>query len=357
MTHMNLLRMYPIPADRPLRRVVFGITPPPEPVALRGDGIKCADEIPTGPFDLDWKDVDLGIKVAIRERTSGEVNAIVHALRPELQNQIVSVALVGPGEESPHRLLVALDKNDKDKWFGTGCFGQIDTLRQSVGSPITLVTGLIRIVSMSTSKAQPREFIASRTDIELIQDIRLGSRIYNDAFDALHERYNPNLVAFLKSKTGSWEDAEDAAQRAWSAILPMLRGTPGATPYNPEKGSIKTLLYKIAYRKGVDEARATRHEREYETADILDDKVDGSQQNPVDLTVWRESLEAIQKCLDQLPEIYRTVFILREIEGFSRDETAAILNIPVGTGDRRLHEAKKRLRDRLDDMGHNPNDE
>ena len=55
-------------------------------------------------------------------------------------------------------------------------------------------------------------------------------------------------------------------------------------------------------------------------------------------------LIAVQIALDALPENLRTVFVLREIEGYSHDEIAELLDIRVGTSEVRLHRAMKALR-------------
>src|SRR5438105_4277515 len=55
----------------------------------------------------------------------------------------------------------------------------------------------------------------------------------------------------------------------------------------------------------------------------------------------------IQSAVDALPEIYRTVFILRDVEGMSTEETAEILDISVPTVKTRLHRARIALRDTI----------
>lgn len=66
----------------------------------------------------------------------------------------------------------------------------------------------------------------------------------------------------------------------------------------------------------------------------------------------KEAVEIIEKAIDELPESYRTVFHLRDIEGFSNDETSEILEISVPAVKSRLNRARLFLRDRLSDHFH-----
>ena len=55
----------------------------------------------------------------------------------------------------------------------------------------------------------------------------------------------------------------------------------------------------------------------------------------------------IQKAVDELPEIYRTVFLIRDVEGLSTEETAEVLEISIPTVKTRLHRARLALRDAI----------
>ena len=61
----------------------------------------------------------------------------------------------------------------------------------------------------------------------------------------------------------------------------------------------------------------------------------------------REALAKLQQAIVRLPALYRTVYILAEIEGLSHQEIASILDLTVATAKTRLHRARLRLREAL----------
>jgi RNA polymerase sigma-70 factor (ECF subfamily) len=74
----------------------------------------------------------------------------------------------------------------------------------------------------------------------------------------------------------------------------------------------------------------------------------GSEPDAPDVTLAREQIrKLLEKAVGELPEIFRTVFVLREVEGLSSEETAAVLDIPVATVKTRLLRARRRLQQSL----------
>ena len=86
-----------------------------------------------------------------------------------------------------------------------------------------------------------------------------------------------------------------------------------------------------------------------ETADAesLAEVADAPGGTPENLMLRAEMRRLIERKIDQLPESYRTVFMLREVEGMTVEETAAALDIPAATVRTRLFRAKVRLREAL----------
>jgi len=74
----------------------------------------------------------------------------------------------------------------------------------------------------------------------------------------------------------------------------------------------------------------------------------GSEPDTPDVAVAREQIRALlERAVAGLPDIFRTVFVLREIEGLSSEDTAEILGIPVATVKTRLFRGRRRLQEML----------
>jgi|Deesub1362B_J571_1020462.scaffolds.fasta_scaffold01781_4 RNA polymerase sigma-70 factor (ECF subfamily) len=158
---------------------------------------------------------------------------------------------------------------------------------------------------------------------------RYGDRVYNLALKILH---NP-------------VDAEDVFQETFTAVFEKIDG------FN-EQADLFTWIYRIATNFALMKLRRSR--REVVTEEDLE-SVDQAGEFPVhtpgvypDQVVLDEELRReLFKALDRIPEIYRTVFILRDLENLSTAETAAVLNITESNVKVRLRRARLFLRDEL----------
>jgi len=170
------------------------------------------------------------------------------------------------------------------------------------------------------------------------------------AFAVLMRRYNRRLYrtarAILKDDTA----AEDAVQEGYVAAWRHIGEFRG-------DAQIGTWLTRIVVNQALQALRKTRREqvvvlfdeppdereRNTDTA-IADSLAPGAPENTM---LRAEMRRLIERKIDELPEAYRTVFMLREVEDMTVEETAAALGIPTATVRSRLFRAKARLRDAL----------
>jgi RNA polymerase sigma-70 factor, ECF subfamily len=152
------------------------------------------------------------------------------------------------------------------------------------------------------------------------------------------------LLSLLKNET----EAEDAAQETVIKVYLNLMNFRGDSQF-------RTWVLSIARNEGLGRLRRQTSRRE----DSLE--ADTDEQNgdftPAILTSWREiPTEALEKKelaailragIDSLPEIYRNIILLRDIEGMDIRETAAALGISEGAVKVRLHRARAMLQRRL----------
>ena len=158
-------------------------------------------------------------------------------------------------------------------------------------------------------------------------------------FKSLHDQFRPRVLRYVTRLVGE-ADAEDVTQ---SVMLKINEGLPGFRG----DSSVSTWIYRIATNVAVDRLRQRagqpRADAEY---DFDDDVPPAALQSPsAETTAIRGEMSAcISEFVAHLPENYRTVMILSELEGFTNGEIAAILGLTLDTVKIRLHRAREKLR-------------
>lgn len=145
-----------------------------------------------------------------------------------------------------------------------------------------------------------------------------------EAFDVFYRANAPRLQSFLRQVTGNRQAAEDLAQETFLQIWARPDG------FDPDRGNLRTYVFGIGRKRA---AEWWRRQRPSESPTL------DSPENP------RTELQSmIEEALARIPEERRTLLWLREVEGLSYDELAAVLEIPVGTVRSRLFAAREALR-------------
>ena len=187
----------------------------------------------------------------------------------------------------------------------------------------------------------------SADDITLVTRLRRGD---DEAFEHLVRAQGPRLLRVARRLLGIEEDARDAVQDAFVAAFKSIGSF--------ESGSLlSTWLHRIVVNACLMKLRARRRKPEEDLERLLPVfKADGHQ---IESSVpWAESVQSrlergelcslVRKCVDQLPETYRTVLVLRELEELSTDEVASLLGTTANAVKIRLHRARQALRTLLD---------
>ena len=162
-------------------------------------------------------------------------------------------------------------------------------------------------------------------------------------------RHNRRLFRVARSITKDDRDAEDALQDAYLDAYRHISTFRGGS-------EVATWLTRIVINQALGRLRKHRREREVvpfttttrrEDADMNADIVDRSAEPPP-AAAWRAEIRRlIERRIDELPLAFRTVFILREVEELSVEETANCLDIPAATVRSRLFRARALLREAL----------
>lgn len=184
----------------------------------------------------------------------------------------------------------------------------------------------------------------SLSDEDLVERTKAGDPA---AFEALVTRYQRAVFNLAYRYTGNREDASDLAQEIFVRAFQSVKGF-------RRESTFRTWLYQIATNLCRDDRR-----RRLGRASISLDEVISTEQGEVDreLEDWSRSpetivesrldSEAIQQLLNELPREYRLAVILRDIEGFSYDEIAAILRCSKGTVRSRLNRGRNLLQKKI----------
>jgi RNA polymerase sigma-70 factor (ECF subfamily) len=186
-----------------------------------------------------------------------------------------------------------------------------------------------------------------RTDQELV---RLCLKGQERAAHELVSRYQRPVFSFICRMVRDRELAEDLAQDTF------IRAFDNLAKYDPDY-KFSSWLFKVGHNLTVDHIRR----RELDTVSIhgAPDAVTTDQQEatsvtlesefeqPDELLEARELGSSIEEAIDRLRPEYRTAVMLRHVEGYSYDEIAEVMEIPLGTVKTYIHRARAELQDML----------
>ncbi len=177
-------------------------------------------------------------------------------------------------------------------------------------------------------------------------------------FPTIYAEYYPKIVRYLRSLVGDLE-AEDSAQEAFVKISRSLDSFRG-------ESRLSTWIYRIATNTAIDHLRRPSAQRALMKADVTgDDPLSVESGNmPEDsvpsldtLLIRKDMNECIRGLVNDLPENYRTVLILGDLEGFTNAEIAEVLALSLDAVKIRLHRARLRLKKAMDQACHIYRDE
>ena len=166
------------------------------------------------------------------------------------------------------------------------------------------------------------------------------------AFEELIRQYEKKVYTLCFRMCGNSEDTEEAAQ---DAFLALWRGIDRFR----QESSLSTWIYRLATNACIDTLRRRKKQSgsvSLDDEELFVDAVDTSPQ-PQETVEHREAQKLLQKGLSALPEEYRKVLILREIEGLSYTEIAESASIELGTVKSRISRGRSLLRNFLSGNG------
>lgn len=180
------------------------------------------------------------------------------------------------------------------------------------------------------------------SDEDVVDRVRGGDTA---VFEILMRRYNQRLFRTARAILRDDADAEDAVQQAYIAAYAHLDQFAGTARFS-------TWLTRIAVREALGKLRTRkrRGETDLDTDAVQETMTmkDGRDaDSPEAHAARRELLGILESAVDALPEIYRVVFMMREVELMSTNETADVLELSEEAVKVRLHRARAMLREGL----------
>jgi RNA polymerase sigma-70 factor, ECF subfamily len=194
------------------------------------------------------------------------------------------------------------------------------------------------------SAIQPKVDESVSDELTLVQAAKSGDV---SAFEELVRRYDRNVFRIAQHITQNREDAEDVVQDAFLKAYSNLAQFQGQSKFY-------TWLVRIAVNEALMKLRRRRPER----AVSLDEEVKTEEDSvPREVADWSpnpeqqysqaELREILSRTIQGLPPGFRTVFVLRDVEGLSTEETAEALDLSIPAVKSRLLRARLQLRERL----------
>jgi RNA polymerase sigma-70 factor (ECF subfamily) len=173
------------------------------------------------------------------------------------------------------------------------------------------------------------------SDEEVVARVRAGD---TPLFELLMRRHNQRLYRAARSILRDEAEIEDILQEAYVRAFTHLDQFQGRARFS-------TWLTRIAVHEAL---HSVKRKRRFTDLEEVGDSLESPEAGPEKRAFHGELRQILEAAIDRVPDGYRTVFMLREVEGLSTADTAACLSIPQETVKTRLHRARQQLRRQLD---------
>jgi len=174
----------------------------------------------------------------------------------------------------------------------------------------------------------------------------------DEQFEEVYAAFHAKIYRYLRRLVGD-QDAEDLTQEVFAKVSRSMADFRG-------EAQLSTWIYRIATNAAIDRLRSPTFRRCFdeclsintleESANTFNakDAWTGEKKPSAEQQVMRDAMnDCISGLIQDLPENYRTVLVLSELEGLDNKEIANILEVSVGSVKIRLHRAREKLRQAL----------
>jgi RNA polymerase sigma-70 factor (ECF subfamily) len=182
------------------------------------------------------------------------------------------------------------------------------------------------------------------TDVEVVNQFKAGDTL---AFEEIISRYESKVMSLALRFTRNQEDAEEVMQDVFTTVYRKIDGFRGQSAFS-------SWLYRIVVNAAFMKLRKRKQSQTVSMDDLspaikqycMDrDTLSGSYSQ--NIATSHEMQAVIQNAVNRLPDQYRAVFVLRDVDGLSNQETGEILNLSIPAVKSRLHRSRIMLRKKL----------
>lgn len=156
------------------------------------------------------------------------------------------------------------------------------------------------------------------------------------AFEILYERYHRRTYSLCFRMTSSPTEAEDLTQEVFIQLFRKIGSFRGASAFSTWLHRLTVNQVLMHFRR-----RSVKSEKTSEDGEMPEQVVSGTE-DPNRMPVVDRI--ALNNAIGELPNGYRNVFLLHDVEGYEHEEIARLMGISVGTSKSQLHKARLKLR-------------
>ncbi|MBZ8181593.1 MAG: sigma-70 family RNA polymerase sigma factor [Oscillatoria sp. PMC 1051.18] len=182
------------------------------------------------------------------------------------------------------------------------------------------------------------------SNYDLILRCQEGIKPDRAAFAELLQRYQSHVEKILYHLAPDWQDRADLAQEVWIRVYRNIKRLKEPVKFKGWLSRIATNLFYDELRK----RKRVAHPLSLDAPRIMSDgemdwEIASDLPSPDENLTTREFYEQLQVAIADLPEVFRTTIVLREIEGMAYEEIAQITGVSLGTVKSRIARARARL--------------
>ena len=175
------------------------------------------------------------------------------------------------------------------------------------------------------------------SDEEIVKRVIAGDAAL---FELLMRRHNQRIYRAVRAILGADDEVEDAMQQAYLNAYQHLEQFAGEAQFS-------TWFIRIAVNEALGRRRTLRKVAGGEDDNVVLSFIPSPEPNPENVAAASELREVMEQEISALPGSFRSVLMMRDVEGLSTSETAACLDISEDLVKTRLHRARKMVRDNL----------
>ncbi|MEG3846744.1 sigma-70 family RNA polymerase sigma factor [Microcoleus sp. herbarium19] len=182
------------------------------------------------------------------------------------------------------------------------------------------------------------------SNYDLVLRCQEGNRPEGTAFAELLKRYQSHVDRVLYHLAPDWQDRADLAQEVWIRVYRNVSRLQEPVKFRGWLSRIATNLFydELRKRKRVRTPLSLDVPRALEDGEI-DWEIPADSPGPDEDLTTREFYEELRSAIADLPEVFRTTIVLREIEGLAYEEIAEMTGVSLGTVKSRIARARQRL--------------